>query len=289
MKPAVSVVIPTYNNSAFLAEAVESVQSQDFGDVEIVIVDDGSNDDTENILRRLESDDVRIAQQPNGGPAKARNLGISMAQGDWVAFLDADDHWLSGKLSAQMKEIHRCPEVGFGYTDVLFHYQNGEEKIHRPKNSGAGLFDDLLWGNQLATDSVIVRRECLDEVGGFRENLRTGEDWDLWLRLAARFKSFYLPSVLTFVRAPANRGAKYGMKIFESCTLSVLDQLFTSSDIIKTHPYVPDLRKQLYAFHYSVLAKSYLNEHRLFDWWRLAQSAVRSHSTGWRYLMPSSL
>jgi glycosyltransferase involved in cell wall biosynthesis len=289
MKPTVSVVIPTYNNSALLAEAIDSVRSQDFASVEILIVDDGSADDTSEFLRSLQDSNIRVVRQPNGGPAKARNLGIAMSQGQWIAFLDDDDLWLPTKLKIQMEEIQRNPTVGFSYTDVILHYQNGQEEVHVPKHNGADIFNGLLWGNQLATDTVIVRRECVEAVGGFNESFRTGEDWDLWLKLAARFESIYVPKHLTFCRPPANRGAKYDMRVYESCTISVLDQLFTNEEIISAHPNIPMLRKRLYAFHYSVLAKSYLRQHSVADWWRLAQLSVRSHYSGWRYLMPSFL
>ena len=287
MIPRVSAVIPTYNNSVLLREAIESVRSQDMPDLEMVIVDDGSDDDTIDVLGSLKGSDIRVARQANGGPAKARNLGISLSRGQWIAFLDDDDLWLPGKLKNQMEAIQRHPDVGFSYTDVILHYESGKEVVHIPKHWGADIFNGLLWGNQLATDTVIVRRDCLQAVGGFNENFRTGEDWDLWLRLAARFESIYVPKHLTFCRPPANRGTKYNMRIYESCTLSVLDDLFADETIVSAHPHLSNLRERLYAFHYSVLAKSYLHQRRLADWWRLARLSVQSDSSGWLYLMPS--
>ncbi|MDQ5844102.1 MAG: glycosyltransferase [Acidobacteriota bacterium] len=287
MPPSVSVVIPAYNNSRHLSHAVQSVREQGHSDLEIIVIDDGSTDNTVEVLEQLRGSDLRSIKQANAGPAAARNLGIAEARGEWIAFLDADDYWLPGKLSAQFDALQQQDGADFCYTDALLRFPDGHETISGARNSGGDLFSDLLWGNQLATGTVLVRRRCLAAVGPFNVNLRTGEDWDMWLRLASRFESVYLARVLTCCRAPAHRAHKYGLAMLEECTLAVIDQVFERDE---ERPKDSDLvRDRLYGWHCAVLAKSYLRYGHWGDFYRLARRTLRSHSAGWSYLLPTRL
>jgi glycosyltransferase involved in cell wall biosynthesis len=285
LRPTISVIIPTYNEATFLPDAIGSVRAQSWPHLEIIVVDDGSVDDTESVLHKLAGSDLRSISQVNSGPAAARNRGIAEARGEWIAFLDADDFWLPNKLDAQFQEISRHPEAAFCYTDVKVRYPNGmEHDLQRGITSGTLLLE-LVRGNLLATPTIVVRRNCFDKIGVFNVELRTGEDWDLWLRLAARFPSIYLPQPLTICRVELNSG-RYSVQLIEHCTLRVLEHLFSCREIMQLWPELPRLRRQVYAWHYSVLAKSYFRSRRLTNCFRFVLNALRSHPSGLRYLAP---
>ena len=183
----VSVVIATYNMGHYLPEAVRSVLAQSYLNVNVQIVDDGSTDDTPTIVRQWDDHPrVRMHRQSNAGQAHAKNQGIALSRGDFIAFLDADDVWLPEKLARQMPLFTRRPEVGVVYSG--YERMDGEGRplpkgsthMHRGRVSGA-----LLIENFVPFPSAVVRRECLERHGAFDETLGMGIDYDLWLRLSA--------------------------------------------------------------------------------------------------------
>jgi len=201
MNDGVSVIIPTYNASRYVTEAVDSVLNQDYDNCEIIVVDDGSTDDTREALRKYEGK-IRYIYQENGGPAKARNTGIISSQGDYIAFLDADDLWLPGKLRKQIDFLHRHSQYAMVYTDMkhvvegkIVHESYLKERNYRYVSSGF-IYENLLRECFIFTPTVIVERECLEKVGLFREDLRISEDYDLWLRIADEYEIGFLDEPL---------------------------------------------------------------------------------------------
>lgn len=183
----VSVVIATYNMGHYLPEAVRSVLAQSYPNVDVQIVDDGSTDDTPTIVRQWDAHPrVRLHRQSNAGQAHAKNQGIALSRGDFIAFLDADDVWLPEKLARQMPLFTGRPEVGVVYSG--YERMDGEgrplpkgpTRMHRGRVSGA-----LLIENFVPFPSAVVRREHLERHGAFDETLGMGIDYDLWLRLSA--------------------------------------------------------------------------------------------------------
>jgi glycosyltransferase involved in cell wall biosynthesis len=183
----VSVVIATYNMGHYLPEAVRSVLAQSYLNVDVQIVDDGSTDDTPTIVRQWDAHPrVRLHRQSNAGQAHAKNQGIALSRGDFIAFLDADDVWLPEKLARQMPLFAGRPEVGVVYSG--YERMDGEgrplpkgpTRMHRGRVSGA-----LLIENFVPFPSAVVRRERLERHGAFDETLGMGIDYDLWLRLSA--------------------------------------------------------------------------------------------------------
>jgi glycosyltransferase involved in cell wall biosynthesis len=183
----VSVVIATFNMGHYLPGAVRSVLAQSYPNVDVQIVDDGSTDDTPTIVRQWDAHPrVRLHRQSNAGQARAKNQGIALSRGDFIAFLDADDVWLPEKLARQMPLFTGRPEVGVVYSG----YERmdaegrplpkGPTRMHRGRISGA-----LLIENFVPFPSAVVRRECLERHGAFDESLGMGIDYDLWLRLSA--------------------------------------------------------------------------------------------------------
>lgn len=188
----VSVVIPTYNRANLIVETIVSALGQSFSDREIIVVDDGSTDHTPEVLKPFE-DQIIYIRQPNSGPAKARNTGIRMAKGKYIAFLDSDDLWLPEKLELQYQALEQNPQQGLVFTDVMW-FSDGEVMVpslrERYQLHTGEVFEKLLFDNWIATSSVLVKKECLEQVGGFDEDPRITfvEDWNLWIRLARHYQ-----------------------------------------------------------------------------------------------------
>jgi glycosyltransferase involved in cell wall biosynthesis len=283
----VSVVIPTYNLARFLPEAVASARAQVWPDLEIIVVDDGSTDDTPEVLERLAREgELRCIRQENAGASAARNRGIHEARKGWVAFLDADDFWLAGKLAAQFEALEGKPSAAFSFTDERLRFEDGTETDRASRATDAPLLPQLLAGNIFATPTALVRRDCFDAVGLFDARLRTGEDWDMWMRLAAHFESARVALPLTTVRVASR--AKVSLEVMERCTLLALERLFACPHVASEWPAVTAKRGAVYAWHYSVLARSYMSGGRAADFCRLAFRAVRAHPSALRYLARAS-
>jgi len=180
----VSVVIPAYNAEQTLARAVQSVLDQEKHDgLEIIVVDDGSTDATPRVAESLAKRRpacIRIIHQKNAGPAAARNAGLRAAKGDYIAFLDADDQWLPGKLRMQLAILEADPKV-----DLVCTAMNGTRFLFRPAQFTLR-FSNLLPNNIVYTSSVVARKSTLRAAGGFNEARRYSEDFELWLRIAHR-------------------------------------------------------------------------------------------------------
>ena len=282
MKHSVTAVVPVYNSAGLLRDAVASIRSQGWPGLRIVVVDDGSKDDTAGVAGELASDDLAVLRQSNAGPAAARNAGIALAQTDWIAFLDADDLWLPQKLQIQFEALQKSPGAAFAYGDALHRYPSGQELRQRPRAAPRRLFLDLLLGPEFFTSSVIVRRSCFEEIGGFDPELRTGEDWDMWLRLSDRYESTYVPEPLIVYRV--SEGIRYSSDLLERCTLRVLDRLFARTETRRRWPALASSRGRIYAWHYSVLAKSHLRQKRIVSFGRLAFAAICADYHGAHFL-----
>lgn len=209
---SVSVVIPAYNCAGFIREAIESVLAQDYGNRELVVVDDGSTDATSEVVRSFGSA-VRLIGQSNRGPAAARNRGLAEARGDYVAFLDGDDVWLPGKLAEQMSYFRTHPETGvvfsgFGiwqprhdgsYPPASEWEANGVRDVIGPAYDGY-LYPDLLLDSVLCIITAVVSRNVFASVGAFDESLRVGEDYDFWIRASRQFQAHKVDRVYALYR-----------------------------------------------------------------------------------------
>jgi teichuronic acid biosynthesis glycosyltransferase TuaG len=203
--PIVSVIIPAFNASAFIAKAIDSVLMQTHPSADIVVVDDGSTDETMDILLTYKNQ-VRGYRQENKGPAAARNLALANAHGQYIMFLDADDTILPQKLARQVEILERNPAIGWTYCDIEYvdgegrHlYLASERFAYSTRTSLNGiLFSELLRGNFIPLHAPLIRRESLLAATPFDEDkLLIGiEDWDLLLRLSSRYDALYYPEVL---------------------------------------------------------------------------------------------
>ena len=198
----ISVIIPTYNRAPTLPRAVDSVLAQKGADFELLVIDDGSTDDTKSLyeVRRTEYGEkecsvrrtpctvpVRFLSQSNKGPSAARNLGIKEAKGTWIAFLDSDDAWMPGKLKAQLKFFDENPDYLICQTEEIW-IRNGVRvnPMKKHQKFGGWIFEKCLPLCVVSPSAVMMHRKLFDEVGLFDESLPACEDYDLWLRIAAK-------------------------------------------------------------------------------------------------------
>ncbi|GAB6096925.1 glycosyltransferase [Desulfatiferula olefinivorans] len=184
--PQVSVIIPTYNRSVTVCEAVDSVLAQTYEPVEVLVVDDGSTDDTGDRLAAY-GDRIQRIVQPNRGVSAARNAGITRARGEYLAFLDSDDLWEKEKLSAQMAFFREHPEALICQCEEIW-IRNGKRvnPMNKHKKPSGMMFEPSLHLCLVSPSAVMIKRSLFDEVGLFDESLPACEDYDLWLRIGCR-------------------------------------------------------------------------------------------------------
>lgn len=193
----ISVIIPTYNRAFFLKKAIDSVLFQTYQDFELIVVDDGSNDGTGNIISQYK-DEIKYIYQENKGPASARNRGIEEAQGNFIAFLDSDDRWRSDKLEIQFKAMQDNPDCLISHTQEIW-YKNGKvlnQKEKHKKYSGF-IFDRCIKMCAVGMSTMMVRRGIFKEVGLFDDSLPCCEDYDFWLRVSTKFPFLLIDEPLT--------------------------------------------------------------------------------------------
>jgi glycosyltransferase involved in cell wall biosynthesis len=190
--PKVSVIIPTFNRLKYLPRALDSVLGQSYDDYELIVVDDGSTDQTGHAIQQ-DYPSVNLIVQANRGVSAARNAGIRRACGEWIALLDSDDEWLPGKLNSQMKALESHPEYRLCHTEEIW-IRDGVRVNPSKKYTKAGgqIYKRCLPLCIISPSSVVLHRELLHEVGGFDESLEVCEDYDLWLRVTAREPVLFL-------------------------------------------------------------------------------------------------
>jgi glycosyltransferase involved in cell wall biosynthesis len=200
MAPLVSVVIPTYNRAWCLAEAVDSVLAQDVRDFELIVVDDGSTDDTPRLLEGY-GEAIRVLRRENLGVSASRNAGIAAARGGLIAFLDSDDLWLTGKLRRQVEFFASHPEALICQTEERW-VKNGRRVNpgRRHRKRGGMIFEPSLDLCLVSPSAVMVRQAIFERVGLFDESLPACEDYDLWLRVSCRFPVHLIEAALIVKR-----------------------------------------------------------------------------------------
>ena len=216
-----SVVIPLYNKSAYILKAIDSVLNQSFNEFEIVLVDDGSTDDgrekINNYKKKLNLK-INIIEQPNLGVSAARNNGVKVALFDYIAFLDADDWWHPDFLLTMKALIQNCPDAGI-YGSQYYWVKNGGKRISQNGyidgyNGYINYFKAYLyaWYMPLTSISTVLKKSVFNELNGFNPNLKFGEDFDLWVRIALKYKIAFVNNALAYYNQdvePSNRALGY--------------------------------------------------------------------------------
>ncbi|PKN08818.1 MAG: hypothetical protein CVU73_06180 [Deltaproteobacteria bacterium HGW-Deltaproteobacteria-8] len=196
--PRFSILVPTFNQAHYLGQALDSLLAQTCGDFEALVVDDGSVDDTPQVLAAYAARDERVRpfRRDNGGCGAALNTGLEQARGAWVGWLSSDDLFEPDKLAVHAQAILQHPEAGFFHTHFYYLDEATGEKSSpdpwRPVPPAHFQVSRLLEGNYVHGNAVMVRKDVFDEVGSFDESLRYGQDFDMWLRMSARHRSVYL-------------------------------------------------------------------------------------------------
>jgi len=203
----ISVITPTYNRARFLPAAVASVLSQTFGDFELIIVDDGSEDNTPDVLKPFLADRrVRYVYQENQGQSHARNLALKQATGDFIAFLDSDDVWARDKLEKQLAVFRANSEVDIVHGDeATINEQGSVVSLQNMRRYSGRITRYLLADNSVSITTALVRRRCFDEMGGFDTSVGVADDYELWLRFSARYCYQYEPGIVASYRVMADQ------------------------------------------------------------------------------------
>ena len=198
----VSVLVPTYNRSQALLTTLESAIKQTFPEIEIIVVDDASTDDTYEVATSIANSRIKVIRHSqNRGVSAALNTGIQAAQGEFIAILEHDDIWLPDKLAQQLP-LFQKPEVGLVYCGVDMVDERGQLKYKAIPYKRGDIYQDLLFKSYIATSSsVVVRRECFEQVGFFDETLQGPQDFDMWIRIARHYHVDYVPESLVHFAA----------------------------------------------------------------------------------------
>ena len=202
MNPLVSAVIPVYNGSNYLREAIDSILNQTYPNIEVLVVDDGSTDDTWNIIQSY-GDKIRGFHKENGGVSSALNVAIDNMEGEWFAWLSHDDLWLPNKIEMQIQHLLKNPGKGVYYSG--YYYINPEGKIICGNNGcwysrGSDLRHMLRTGNYIHGITSLIKRECFDTIGKFDEKLRYTQDYEIWFRIAQQYELALFPMRLAKTR-----------------------------------------------------------------------------------------
>lgn len=195
----VSVILPTYNRAKLLGRSIRSVLEQTFQDFELIIVDDGSTDNTREVVDSFGPEKIRYIRHPeNQGPGAARNTAIARAQGEYLAFQDSDDVWFPGILERQVEALEQAsPRVGVVYSRLERRYPTRTVRIPGDREAQSGdIHRAVCRGNFIALPAVLARKECFERVGAFDERLSQYEDWEMWIRVSRQYHFQFLDETL---------------------------------------------------------------------------------------------
>jgi glycosyltransferase involved in cell wall biosynthesis len=234
--PLISVVIPVYNGEKTIRETIESVLNQTLSDLEIIIINDGSQDSTLEMVSSLKDLRVKTFSYPNKGLSASRNRGISQASGDYIAFIDADDLWTPDKLEAQFNALQANPQAAVAYSWTNYIDEFGQflcQGLH--SNYTGDVYNKLLVTNLLENGSnPLIRRQVFTQVSGFDESLRAGEDWDMYLRLAAQYHFVVVPAPQILYRLSVNSMSSNVTQQEAEC-LKVIERAFNQAPASVQH------------------------------------------------------
>jgi glycosyltransferase involved in cell wall biosynthesis len=276
--PEVSIVVPAYNAGQTLAQTLASIMAQTVDDYEVIVVDDGSSDDTAQVAAQAQAQDSRVTvvSTANGGVARARNRGIAETTGSFVAFLDADDLWRPTKLAEQLERFAADPSAGVCVTaatriDDLSREVDSMRMENTDDTCAALLLRSMVAG---CISSGVVRRSLIEAVGGFDPAFSQCADWDLWLRLSRQSRFSLIDEDLVLYRTHSGNMSS-NVSLLERDTFAVLDKFFACE---ASGPYLP-LRRRAYSNHWLICSGSYLHARASGDSLRCLANALREDPT----------
>jgi glycosyltransferase involved in cell wall biosynthesis len=284
----VSIIIPTYNRSAFLPRAIESIRAQTFPEWELLIVDDGSTDDTSAVVASFTDRRIAYLRKEHSGVSASRNAGIRVARGPWISFLDSDDYWQPGKLERQINTLVREPQYRVAFTNEIWIRRGvrvNQRKLHR--KYGGWIFHRCIPLCIISPSSVLMHRDILSQEGLFDETLAVCEDYELWLRIAAHRPIRFLDEPLIVKTGGHDDQLSHlywGMDVWRikalikahgSGRLTPQQRLWTAAGIVQKA---------------SILAKGFLNRGKLeeAEIYRRMVTAWTGRMTGQTFLSPGT-
>lgn len=254
--PEVSVTIPTYNRSSLVREAIESVLSQTFNDLEVVVVDDGSTDDTRSVVKAIDDARVKYYYKNNDGCASARNLGIAKCTGEYISFLDSDDLWPKNFLDVMLNHLESKPEYGCVYCPITLVYPDGRKKeSYRVEQCKSGqLTKDLFKTNFIWLQATVFRKSVLEGFT-FDESMRNAADTDALLRLSTRIQFLFVPDIEVIFRAEHRICPRKDLSSINCNKIRVLERFYHR---LGGNNFIPKaVAKRKISHAYRSVAKSY--------------------------------
>ena len=266
----VSAIIPTYNHERFIGEAVDSVLAQTLLPLEVIVIDDGSTDDTAEVLARY-GDRIRVIRQDNAGVAAARNAGIAAARGEYLAFLDSDDSWYPHKLELQMARFASQQDLGLVHCGAKIVDAEGRTLSTTTAGAEGRVAEAMLRMDREVIfpqgSSIVVPKRVAVEIGGYDERLPPSEDWDFCYRIAARYEIGYVREVLVRYRLHGG-GIHHNIPRMERAMMIALEKAFAD-------PAVQPLRNASYGRLHRILAGCYFETRDLGRFARHAAASLR--------------
>ena len=231
----ISVIVPAYNAEKTILSTLESIQQQTYQDLEIIVINDGSTDRTFDIVNNIEDSRIKIFNYPNGGISKARNRGIIQANGEYISFIDADDIWTIDKLEKQLAALENNLQASVAYSWVAVMLENPDNHEATAFFSGkkvtftGNIFAPLLLENFIGNGSnILVKKEAIAEIGEFDSTVNSCEDWDYYLRLAAKYQFALVPEHQVIYRKTAGSISSKALTI-ENKGLRVIEKAYQAA------------------------------------------------------------
>lgn len=247
--PTISVIIPVYNGEKTIKETIESVLNQTFRDFELIIINDGSQDATLEIIQAINDERIQVFSYQNSGVSASRNRALTKAKGEFISFIDADDLWTPNKLELQLKALQDNPQAAVAYSWSDWIDESGQflrSGGHITVNGKA--YEKLLLRDFIESGSnPLIRKQALDEVGCFEQSVTPAEDWDMWLRLAAiyEFVTVEVPQILYRI---SPNSASFNIVKMEAGSLKVIERVFAQAP-----ESLQDLKRETLASRYNYL------------------------------------
>lgn len=253
----VSIIIPAYNQGRYLGEAIQSCLDQTYSDIEIIVVDDGSTDNTREVVKSFNNRKIQYIYKQNGGLSSARNVGIRASTGEFITFLDSDDAFLPEKSTILVDKMNENPHLGFVAGHALLIDQRGIVIPNKFETCLPCPIQNLILGNPFHVGSVLIKRTWQEKIGFFDEKLRSYEDWDFWLRLAfAGCPMDVIPRPVSKYRFHTGQMTRNGEQMTKA-NLAVLEKFFSYPDLTEDWQ---KMRSPAYAHaHLRAAAHGYLS------------------------------
>lgn len=247
MEPLVTVIIPAYNHEKYIEECLESVINQTFPNLEIIVINDGSKDNTDETIRRLiarKSRSITYLSKENEGLCKTLNLGLEMAHGKYLSFIASDDVWLPSRIEEGVLLLESNRNIGMVFSDAFFanfdeksavrysEYKPKIKKLFKNSIQNSDIYEAMLVENIVLALTVLIRKECIDNVGIFDESLEY-EDYDMWLRVSNKYPIAYIDKPLAFYRIHDNNVSNNSKIMLRGALQSIRKQYKSGPDAMK--------------------------------------------------------